>query len=202
VGKRVLIGLGSLVGLFVLLAVIGSIVGKGSSAATVTPAPASTGAAAAIISVPPVVATPSASPTMKAAPVATPPPKVGSTVHMKNWDVTVTKVETVGKTITGDFGTAMCVGQCIVVAVDLKNTGAANFGFHDFDFNVYTPSNAKISTKSDFGLGSSYNKTRGGTDASQIPPGLTATYYAIFDVADLQGLSLDFQGNPQRIALS
>lgn len=130
----------------------------------------------------------------------TSPPKIGDAVKMKNWDVTVANGEKPGKSLGGNFGNVKPVGECLVVEVSLKNTGGQNFGFTDGDFDLRTPTNAKITTKSDFSL-TGYNSSRGGNTASQIPPGATVKYYVVFDVADTNGLLLEFQGNAQKIAL-
>ena len=119
---------------------------------------------------------------------------------MKNWDVTVTNIEKPGKSLGGKFSSVMPVGEWVVVEISLKNTGDRNFGFNDANFVLRTSTNAKLTTKSDFSL-TGYNDSRGGNSASQIPPGATVKYYAVFDVADTKGLALEFQGNTQKIAL-
>ncbi len=134
------------------------------------------------------------SPTMPT--MAATAPKVGTVVPLKNWDITITSVEKPGMKLNG----ATAVGQFLVVNLTLKNTGNENFGFNSFDFNLRTATNAKINQSNDFSL-AGYNSSHGGTTASQIPPGAMVKYVAVFDVADVNGLTLEFQGNAQKIAL-
>jgi hypothetical protein len=151
-------------------------------------------------------ATPRATPTEKA--TATPPPAptplagVNQVVSIKNWNLKVLGTEKPGKTITWtEFGnTVDAVGTWLIIPVELKNTGNANFGVHTFDFQLKDGKGVTYDHSSELGA-FAYSKFKGGQDVGgQVPPGLTVKYYLVFDIApDANGLKLVFRQdkNPQ-----
>ncbi len=178
--------IGIVLGSLILLVIIAGALSSGGNKATVTPGNAAAGSTSA-----------------PEKPTATPPPGVGQPVALKNWDVTVVKVEKPGKTLqTSSSGTKDAVGQWIVLTIDLKNTGKENFGFNGFDFVLKDKNGASIK-QSDVVGGNSFNSYRGGQAfASQIPPGSTVRAYVVFDVAaDATDMKVEFQGNKQLIGL-
>jgi len=127
-------------------------------------------------------------------PNATAVPKVGQTVSVKNWDMTVTGVDKKGSSIqTSTYSTETAVGTFLVVKVDMKNTGMMNFGVNTTDYSLKDAKGNTYSTSSKF-LFSGYGKDQGGTDiGGQVPPGVTVHYFIVFDVApDAAGLKLQF----------
>jgi hypothetical protein len=155
----------------------------------------------------PTAAPPGATPTPLASqPVAAAQvPAAGQTVSLKNWNVTVVKVETPGQTLKTSTGndTKQALGQWLVVAVDLSNTGKENFGFNSFDFVLKTANGTAIKEKDDFGFEDDYNRFRGGLGYNtQIPPGVTVHAFIAFDVGpNIAGMKLEFQGDKQLIGL-
>lgn len=114
----------------------------------------------------------------------TPPPGVGSAVVVKNWTLTVVHVDHPGQTLTwSSFGnTSKAVGTWLVVQVQLKNSGTQNFGVNGPDFNVLSGA-TKYDVTSDIGA-LTYSSTKGGANlGGQVPPGVAATYYLVFDIA-------------------
>ena len=114
----------------------------------------------------------------------TPPPSVGSAVVVKNWTLTVVHVDHPGQTITWSSvgNTSKAVGTWLVIQVELKNTGTQNFGVNGPDFSVLSGA-VHYDVSSDLGA-ISYSSLKGGANlGGQVPPGVTATYYLVFDIA-------------------
>ncbi len=198
---------GIVIGALFLFGIIAAAIGGGSKAtATATPGnvaaqSVATGNTQSSLSGQPTVGKPTA--TEK--PAATPIPSVGQAVSLKNWDVTVVTVEKPGPMLQTSSGgnKKTAIGQWIVLAVDLKNTGKENFGLNDFDFVLKDANGASIKVKNDLGFESGYNSYRGGLAYNtQIPPGSTVHAFIAFDVGpDANGMKLEFQGNKQLIGL-
>jgi len=127
--------------------------------------------------------------------VATALPGLNQTVTVKNWDMTVTGVEKIGKTlIWSQFGNQSdAAGTWVVVAVDMKNTGSTNFGINDHDFQLKDGAGNTYKVTSDFGAGG-YGESKGGQRiGGQVPPGTTVRYYVVFDVTPTAtGLTFQF----------
>lgn len=129
----------------------------------------------------------------KAAPSLIP---IGKAVSVKNWDLTVTAIEKPGKVLTWSEykNTSNAVGTWLVIALDLKNTGKQNFGVNSFDFKLTDESGAKYDTSTDMGA-LSYSTYKGGlaVDGAQVPPGVDAKLYLVYDVSPTaKGLHLQF----------
>lgn len=118
----------------------------------------------------------------------------GQTASVKNWDVTLTGVERPGKDIVwSQFNNkSTAVGEWVVAAVKLKNTGNQNFGVNTFDFQL-EGGGVTYKVSSDIGA-LTYGVNKGGQQISgQVPPGSEATIYLPFDVTmGATGLALVF----------
>lgn len=109
---------------------------------------------------------------------------LNQTVSVKNWDVTVQKIEKPGKDLVwSQFGNkSTAAGTWFVVVVSMKNTGNQNFGVNGPDFELRGGGNTyKVSTD----LGAySYSEFKGGQRVGgQVPPGVAVVYYVAFDIA-------------------
>jgi hypothetical protein len=179
--------------------------------ATVTSAPLAAAPITSSALTPPPIVIPTLVP-QAATPTALPPQPIAATtapaaaqaVSLKNWNVIVVSVERPGQTLkTSSSGTKQALGQWLVIAVDMSNTGKENFGFNSFDFVLKTAAGVSIKEKDDFGFEGDYNRFRGGLDyGTQIPPGVTVHAFIAFDVGpDIAGMKMEFQGNKQLIGL-
>ena len=105
-------------------------------------------------------------------------------VSVKNWDLAIQKVEKPGKDLVwSEFDNkSTAAGTWFVVVVDMKNTGNQNFGVNTFDFELKS-GNVTYQVSDDLGA-YSYSEFKGGQRiGGQVPPGVTVTYYVVFDVA-------------------
>jgi uncharacterized membrane protein len=103
---------------------------------------------------------------------------------VKNWDLAIQKIEKPGKDlIWSQYGNkSTAAGTWFVVVVDMKNTGNQNFGVNSSDFELRS-GNVTYKVSDDFGS-YSYSDSKGGQKVGgQVPPGVSVTYYIVFDVA-------------------
>ncbi len=122
-------------------------------------------------------------------------------VATKDWTLQVADVKRAGQTLKwSEYGnTVSAAGTFLVVKVDMKNTGAANFGVNTWDFELRD--SAGVTYKHADQLGASgYSEYAGGKRVGdQVPPGVTVAYYLIYDInPSASGLQLVFKqgGNP------
>jgi hypothetical protein len=121
------------------------------------------------------------SPTKTSPPVKT--HGLNELVSVKNWDLAIQKIERRGtKLALSQFSNvAVAHGIWFLVLVDMKNTGSKNLGVTPDDF-------ALTSGEANYPLLTSpealdYSQSRGGRRiGDQIAPGVSVTYYTIFDV--------------------
>ena len=138
-----------------------------------------------------------ANPTNTAVPASTGAKSYGlnELVSVKNWDLAIQKVETPGKElIWSQVGNkSAAAGTWFVVILDMKNTGNQNFGVNSFDFELKS---GTITYKVSDDLSAyTYSEFKGGQRVGgQVPPGVSVTYYLVFDVApNTSNLQLTFK---------
>ena len=132
-----------------------------------------------------------ATPTSKPSSPPVPPAVAGQVyalntlVSVKNWDVAVAGVETPGKELVwSKFGNkSTAAGTWLIVAFDMKNTGNTNFGVNTFDFELRAANGVTYKVSDDVAT-YSYSDYKGGQSiGGQVPPGVSVTYYVVFDIA-------------------
>jgi hypothetical protein len=151
--------------------------------------------AAAFLFILPALACGSGTPTPKGASGAT-PHRIGETVTVKNWAVTVQAPERPGKELVwSNVGNkSAAAGTWLIVPVDLRNTGGQNFGVNTFDFELRDGAGAIYNVSSDVGAYGYAEYKQGAPLGGQVPPGVTVRSYAIFDInPDATGLRLVFK---------
>jgi hypothetical protein len=152
--------------------------------------------AAAFLFVLPALACGGGTPTPKGSSGASTAHRIGETVAVKNWALTVQTPERPGKElIWSQVGNkSAAAGAWLIVPVDLRNTGGQNFGVNTFDFELRDGAGAVYNVSSDVGAYGYAEYKQGAPLGGQIPPGVTVRTYVIFDTnPDATGLRLIFK---------
>jgi len=209
--NRLLIGAGAVLALCLVCGLIGIVAvarGGGSATPTVaaqapTSAPGGTtvaavGQAATVTATSVTTAKPTdaAKPTNTPKPEQTakptntpvPPPKVyglNELASVKNWDLAVAAIDRPGKEfVWSDFNNkTLAAGTWFIVALDMKNTGNANFGVNTSDFEMRAVGGVTYNLSTQAGVYSYPSYKKGQDIGGQVPPGVVVRYYLIFDVA-------------------
>jgi hypothetical protein len=193
---KVGIGCGAIIGVFVILGLLSSVMGW-SNAAITSPTPdilTATGGSTAS----PVTTSTLTLPTATAV-------GVGRIVHVKNWDLNVTGVDKPGQSLVwSELGNkSPATGTWIVVLLEVTNTGKQNYGVNTGDFALLDTQGDVYDPSLDVGA-LLYSEYRGGKKLGvQVPPGITVTYHIAFDInPSASGLVLLFKQDTQpQIAL-
>jgi len=126
--------------------------------------------------------------------------RVAQTVSVKNWNMTVTKVEKPGITlVTSQYGSKSdAAGTWVVVTVTMKNTGNQSFGVNTSDFVLKDSAGRTYKVSDDAGATYEYSTYKGGKQLGyDVPPTVTVTYYIVFDIApDAKGVDAEMQVLP------
>jgi hypothetical protein len=141
----------------------------------------------------------SAPPRIAPSPTKTSPPVktygLNELVSVKNWDLAIQKVERRGtKLALSQFSNvAVARGLWFLILVDMKNTSSKNLGVTPDDFALTSGEATYPLLTSPEAFG--YSESRGGRRIGDlIPPGVSVTYYTIFDVPpDATDLHLTFK---------
>jgi len=208
--NRLLIGVGTVLAICVVCGVIGLVaVARSGGSATPTVAaqaptsvPSGTTVAAVGAQATSAPTGAAAKPTDAAKPTATvkpeatvkptntpvPPPKVyglNELASVKNWDLAVAAIDRPGKEfVWSDFNNkTLAAGTWFIVALDMKNTGNANFGVNTSDFEMRAVGGVTYNLSTQAGVYSYPSYKKGQDIGGQVPPGVVVRYYLIFDVA-------------------
>jgi len=117
-----------------------------------------------------------------------PPPKVyglNELASVKNWDLAVAAIDRPGKEfVWSDFNNkTLAAGTWFIIALDMKNTGNANFGVNTSDFEMRAVGGVTYNLSTQAGVYSYPSYKKGQDIGGQVPPGVVVRYYLIFDVA-------------------
>jgi len=147
----------------------------------------------------PAAALPTRTPLPAIAPraTATPTPpsrgRIGETLALKNWMITVDGVERPGKTVVwSKVGNKTdATGEFLIVNITAVNTGKENFGLNPWDFRVVTVDGTVYKTATCCFSYAEYKGMQG--LSNQVPPGVPIKAPVIFDVTPgLAGLTFEF----------
>jgi uncharacterized cupredoxin-like copper-binding protein len=109
---------------------------------------------------------------------------VNELASVKNWELAIQKLDKPGKELVwSQFNNkSVAAGTWFVVVLDMKNTGNQNFGVNNSDFELKS-GNVTYKVSDDAGT-YGYSEFKGGQRlGGQVPPGVSVTYYVVFDVA-------------------